>query len=137
MPYTFAVSFVVDLSSANITVDSATDTINVRLPSPKAQYQKLTVDEEKMQKVDWLYPLTPERYASIKNEIEQKLYTESATNAEYLQAAWENATKNMESMFKTVAEQSKDGVTCTIRVIRDDSLAAPAETQESPPPSAT
>ena len=130
VPYSFSISFVVDLSLANVSVDAATDTINVRLPSPVAKYQKLTVDETKMKKFDLLYPLTPERYAKIKSDIEQKLYNECATKPDYLNAAWDTAVKNMESLFKSVAEQSADGVTCSIQVIRDDSLVLPTATDE-------
>ena len=126
VPYSFAISFVVDLSHASVSVDLSSDTINVRLPSPIAKYQKLTVDEAKMKKFDWLYPLTPERYAQIKSDIETKLYNECSTKPEYLNAAWDTAVKNMESLFKSVAEKSADGITCTIKVIRDDSLGLPA-----------
>lgn len=138
VPYSFTISFVVDLSQAKVNVELPTDTINVRLPSPVAKYQKLTVDEDKMKKFDWLYPLTPERYAEIKSDIEQRLYDECATKQEYLDAAWNTAVKNMESLFKSVAENSTDGVTCTIQVIRDDTLAQPAVTvEDSAAPTAT
>jgi len=138
VPYSFSISFVVDLSKAAISVDTITDTINVRLPSPLAKYQKLTVDETKMQKNDWLYPLTPERYAQIKSDIEAKLYNECATKQEYLDAAWETTVKNMQSLFKNIASTSTDGTTCTIQVIKDDTLNLPAATvEESSAPTAT
>jgi len=138
VPYSFSISFVIDLSPAKVSVDLASDTINVRIPSPVAKYQKLTVDESKMKKYDWLYPLTPERYAEIKSNIEQKLYDECATKQDYLDAAWNTAVKNMESLFKSVAENSTDGVTCKIQVIRDDTLTQPATTlEESIAPTAT
>ncbi len=125
MPYVFSMSFVVDLSLADVSVNEAGDTIIVRLPSPVARYPKLTVDESKMKKSDLLYPLTPERYAEIKNEIEQRLTEESATKQENLDAAWKTAVRNMENLFKTIAERSEQGVTCDIQVIRDDRLANP------------
>lgn len=138
VPYSFSISFVVDLSKASVTVDTVADAINVRLPSPEAKYQKLTVDEAKMQKYDWLYPLTPERYAEIKNDIETKLYNECATKQEYIDAAWDTAVKNMESLFKNIAAKSTDGVTCTIQVIRDDAISLPAVTlEDSAAPTAT
>ena len=124
VPYSFSISFVVDLSKANVNVDNVSDTIRVHLPSPSAKYQKLTVDEDKMKKYDLLYPLTPERYAQIKAQIENKLYKECASKQEYLDLAWETTEKNMESLFKTVAEKSEDGITCSIQVIRDDSLVS-------------
>lgn len=125
VPYSFSISFVVDLSRATVSVSDAGDAIIVRLPSPTAKYPKLTVDENKMKKYDLLYPLTPERYAEIKTQIEDKLVQECATKQEYLDAAWQSAVKNMEALFKSVAERSEQGVTCKIQVLRDDRLAAP------------
>lgn len=133
VPYSFSVSFVVDLSHAAVSVDTPADLIVVRLPAPVAKYQKLTVDEEKMKKFDLLYPLTPERYAEIKNQIEQKLFDECRAKPEYLSAAWDSTVHNMESLFKTIAEQSSDGVTCTIQVLQDDSLAEVAQTPSEAP----
>lgn len=138
VPYSFAISFVVNLDQASVSVDTVADSILVRLPSPTAKYQKLTVDESKVTKNDLFYPLTPERYAQIKEEIEQKLYDECATKQEYLDAAWNTAVKNMENLFKSIAEQSSDGVTCSIQVIRDDTLAQPDTTvSQSVEPTAT
>jgi hypothetical protein len=126
IPYSFSVRFAVDMRLATIKVDTATDTIVVYLPSPVAKYPKLTVDEAQVQKIDWLYPLTPERYAEMKNEIEQKLYDECAANQTYLDAAWQAAVKNMETLFAGIASATRDGVTCAITVLRDDSLLSPA-----------
>ena len=126
IPYSFSVSFVVDLANASVSVDG--NTIEVRLPTPTASYHKLTVDEDNMKKYDFFYPLTPERYSQIKNQIEEKLYAECSTKPEYLDAAWDSAVKNMESLFKSVAEQSEQGVTCAIRVVRDDSAVEPTAT---------
>lgn len=138
VPYSFAISFVVDLGRADVSVDTVNDAIIVRLASPFAKYQKLTVDETKVKKNDLFYPLTPERYAAIKTQIEQKLYDECATKQEYLDAAWNTAVKNMENLFKNVAETSTDGVTCTIQVIRDDSLSESTDTPtETATPAAT
>lgn len=139
VPYSFTISFVVDLSRANVSVKSASDTIEVTLPAPEAKYPKLTVDETKMKKYDLLYPLTPERYADIKAQIEKKLTDECANKQEYLDLAWETAVKNMESLFKTVAEQSKDGVTCTISVTQATVIpsASPDQTEVSATPKAS
>lgn len=138
VPYTFSISFAVDLSLADVSVNQASNTIIVRLPSPVAKYPKLTVDETKMKKYDLLYPLTPERYAEIKNDIETKLVEECATKQEYVDAAWQSAVKNMESLFKSIAESSEQGVTCDIQVLRDDRLAQPTTTvEESVAPSET
>ncbi|MEA5145418.1 MAG: hypothetical protein VB041_05230, partial [Candidatus Limiplasma sp.] len=103
------------------------------LPSPVAKYAKLTVDESAVQKYDLLYPLTPERYAEIKNQIEDKLTAEASHNQKYLDAAWQAAVKNMESLFKSIAERSAEGVTCEIQVIRDDRLSQPTETPDGMP----
>lgn len=136
VPYSFSISFVVDLSRANVSVSDAGDVITVRLPSPVAKYPKLTVDEDNMKKYDLLYPLTPERYAEIKTEIEQKLIAECQTKEAYLEAAWNSAVKNMETLFKSIAERSEQGVTCEIQVLRDDRLAEP-DASQSPQPETT
>ncbi len=135
VPYSFSISFVVDLSRASVTVSDAGDAIIVRLPSPTAKYPKLTVDETNMKKYDLLYPLTPERYAEIKTEIENKLIAECTAKQEYLDAAWDSAVKNMEALFKSIAERSAQGVTCEIQVMRDDRLSAP-DTAETAAPAA-
>lgn len=126
VPYSYSISFVVDLSESSVNVNG--NTIEVLLPSPKANYSKLTVDEGKMKKYDWLYPLTPERYATIKEEIEQKLFEECSVKPEYLDAAWTATVKNIESLFKSVAESSAEGVTCDIRVIQGTPEPEPTAT---------
>lgn len=132
VPYSYSIRFVVDLSHSRVSVNGST--IEVRLPSPKASYSKLTVDESKMIKHDWLYPLTPERYAAIKEEIEAKLFAESATNQEYLDAAWNSSVKNMEGLFTSLVDQSEMGKTCDIKVIMDDDILT---VTDSPAPTAT
>lgn len=128
VPYTFTLSFTVDLSRANVSVDTAANAILVRLPSPQPKYPKLTVDETRMKKYDLLYPLTPERYAEIQTTIEQKLLAECSAKQEYLDAAWSSAVTNMQTLFTTIAESSEQGVTCEIQVIRDDRLSQPTDT---------
>lgn len=120
MPYTFSVAYTVDLSRAQVTASE--NAIEVRVPSPKAGYAKLTVDEENVRKVDWLYRLTPERYAQIKQEVEDKLFAEYSQNEEYLRNAWNVAVHNLESLFASVAEQRFLGSLCEVRVIADDAL---------------
>ena len=131
VPYSFSVSFVVDLSRASVAVNGGD--VEVHLPSPVAGYHKLTVDEQNMKKYDFLYPLTPERYAEIKNMIEEKLYKECAAKQEYLDAAWESAVGNMESLFRSIAERSEKGVTCAIKVVRDDTAATIAPESTAAP----
>ena len=137
VPYSFTISFTVDLSRAQVSVENTMDSVVVRLPSPVPAYPKLTVDEDNMKKIDWLYPLTPERYADIKNEIEEKLTAECSTNQDYLNSAWQNTVRNMESLFSSVTSSSEDGVTCTVEVVRDDTLSLPEATEESATPTAT
>ncbi len=131
VPYSFSIRFTVDLSLARVSVDTATDALVVVLPPPQAKYGKLTVDEAGLQKYDWLYPLTPERYAEITGEIERKLTAECSSNREYIAAAGNAAKKDMEDLFGSIAAQSKDGVTCTVQVVQDDSLASD-ETESVP-----
>ena len=130
VPYTFRLMFTVDMNQANVRADLAKDVIQVRLPAPAPASYKLDVDENKIRKYDWLYPLTPERYAEILNEIEQKLYDECVANQDYRDAAWQSAVANMEKLFADVAATSKDGVTCTIEVTRDDTLGQPETSAE-------
>ncbi len=130
IPYSYSISFVVDLGLSRVSVNG--NTIEVRLPPPKASYSKLSVDEAKMKKHDWLYPLTPERYASIKEEIEKKLFDQSALNPAYLDAAWNTAVKNMENLFESIATQSEMGKTCEVEVIQDMQLT---QTTALPAPS--
>lgn len=131
VPYSYSINFVIDLSEGIVTMNG--NTIEVYLPAPKANYSKLTVDESKMKKYDWLHPLTPERYASIKEEIERKLFDECSVKPEYLDAAWESAVKVMDGLFQSVATSSAEGVTCDIRVIQGTPEPAPTVAPETPP----
>lgn len=127
VPYTFQMSFTVDLSKAVVSAEG--NAIQVRVPSPEAGYQKLTVDEGQMKKDDWLYPLTPERYAQIQAKVENEQFTLAKENAEYQQNAWNVTVKNLENLFKSVVEQSDMGSYLNVSVIRDDTLTLPAETE--------
>jgi len=129
MPYTFSMCFTVDLSRAAVSVNE--NVIEVRVPTPQPGYQKLVVDENNVRKVDWLYRLTPERYAQIKQEIEERLFSEYSQNDEYQKNAWNITVRNLETLFQTVAEQSTFGVTCDIRVIEDNTLMQPQAPETS------
>ena len=131
IPYTYDIRFTVDLSQSQITASD--NTILVRLPVPKAAYSKLTVNEDQMKKNDWLYPLTPERYAAIKEEIESKLFQETAFKQEYVDAAWDVAVKNVEGLFQSVAQQSSLEGTCEIRVMMFDPALVPTESPSAAP----
>lgn len=79
VPYTFQISYTgSDLSHAAVSAEARK---YVRVPAPVPGYQKLTVNEEEVQKVDWLYPLTPERYAEIKQTIETRLFEEAKSQS--------------------------------------------------------
>lgn len=125
IPYTFEMRFTVDLSRAVVSVEE--NKVYVRVPSPSAGYQRLTVDEDGVRKVDWLYPLTPERYAAIKQEIEDRLFAQYSANEEYRQNAWDAAVHGLESLFSSVASQSLFGSACEISIIEDESLSAQEE----------
>ena len=126
IPYTYAISFSVNLSQSRVGV--ADHTIEVRLPPPRAFYSKLTVDEAHMRKSDWLHPLTPERYAGLKEELEKKFYDECAGNPAYLDSAWASAVDKMEALFHSVAEQATQDSAVSIVVIMEE----PAAIQPSP-----
>jgi len=131
IPYSYTATFTVDLSHCRISVHA--DTIEIRLPAPAANYSKLTVNEAEVKKIDWLYRLTPERYAAIKVEIEEKLFGEISIKQEYLDAAWNATVHNMEGLFQSIAEQSDMGVTCKILVVCDPSVLNDALPVQDPP----
>ena len=122
MPYTFQLSYTVDLSRAK--VEASGLTVTVRVPSPQASYHKLIVDDAKMRKSDFFYPLTPERYAEIKSQVEERLYGELSQSEENLSKAWDYTVKNLETLFHTVRESGEERVNCEVKVVRDDTLAA-------------
>ena len=130
IPYSYAIQFVVDLSHSQIVAKQ--NAVEVHLPSPKANYAKLTVDEDHMKKRDLLYPLTPERYAEIKEELEARLFAEASTKAEYLDAAWKSAVSNVEGLFQAVLSGSAFGANYDIQVVMDDSVLLAFEATPSP-----
>ena len=128
MPYTFRMSFTVDLSRAQVVANG--NTIEVHVPSPQPGYQKLIVDESKVKKYDWFYRPTTERYAAIKQEVEDRLFDEYSQNETYRQNAWNTAVHNLESMFGSVAEQSRLGNTCQLKIVQDDNAGQPEVTPQ-------
>ena len=128
LPYTFNINFSVDLSKAIVSCEG--NTINIRVAGPRASYYKLTVDDDAMKKSDFLYPLTPERYASIKSELETRLYQEGQSNQQYLADAWDVTVRNLKTLLETVAQNNAINTHYTVNVIRDDTLLnAPVNTQ--------
>ncbi len=130
MPYTFQMNFSVDLSKAQVSCEG--NTINVRVPGPQAGYYKLTVDDNAMKKSDFLYPLTPERYAEIKTELETRLYEEGKSNQQYLSAAWDSTVHQLTTLLESVAQANSINANYTVQIIRDDTLLdAQSTTQEA------
>ena len=127
MPYTFQMRFTVDLSRSVVSAENGT--VEIRVPSPVPGYQKLTVDEDNMRKYDWLYPLTPQRYAAIKQELEDRLFEEYSANDQYRQNAWNRTVYNLESLFSTVTKESLLGAGCQVPVVEDSTLNATAQEQ--------
>ena len=127
MPYTFQMRFTVDLSRSVVSAENGT--VEIRVPSPVPGYQKLTVDEDNMSKYDWLYPLTPQRYAAIKQELEDRLFEEYSANDQYRQNAWNRTVYNLESLFSTVTKESLLGAGCQVLVVEDSTLNATAQEQ--------
>lgn len=120
VPYTFQMSYTVDLSRA--AVSAAGSEVQVRVPAPVPGYQKLTVNEDEVQKVDWLYPLTPERYAEIRQSIEDRLFEEAKANPEYAQNAWAITVRDLENLVMAVVESAGFGSGCTVSVLLDENL---------------
>jgi len=123
MPYTFRMSFTVDLSSAAISVQD--NRIEVRVPSPVPGYQKLTVNDNSVRKVDWLYPLTPERYAQIKQEVEDRLFAEYSASETYRQNAWNVTVRNLENLLRPIADQNVLGSIYVIEIVEDQGVLSP------------
>ena len=121
VPYTYSVRFLVDLSQCE--VSTAENTVEVRLPPPRADYGELTVNESEMKKRDWLLPLTPERFAGIQAEMKKKLFDECAGNPAYLEAAWESAEKSINALFSAVLDELSRDVSFDILVVREDAAA--------------
>lgn len=116
MPYTFTMAFVIDMTQANVVVEGSE--IEVRVPAPQARYPKLVVDEERMRKNDWLYPLTPERYAEIKTTVEEKLVGLYASNTQYVSEAWNRAVYNLEELFAPLTTPGLLSVEYELKVVQ-------------------
>ena len=120
IPYAYSVSFVINLSQCTVAANG--DTMEVYLPAPEAAYSKLTVDDDNIEKRDFLRPLTHQRYAEIINELESKLYLEASTSPENLEAAWDSAVKNMEKLYLDFVQESGKAISPQIKIIRISSV---------------
>lgn len=116
LPYTFQMSFTVDLSQAKVEVEGSD--VRVYVPAPKARYPKLTVDEANMRKVDWLYPLTPERYEEIQRALEERLVGTHASNPQYLADAWNVAVRNLTALFAPLTEPELLSVEYSLEIVK-------------------
>lgn len=123
IPYQFTMHYSVDLSKAHVETEGTN--VRVYIPAPQPGYQKLTVDEDKMRKVDWLYPLTPEAYSEIKLDIENKLYDQYATSSECADKAWETAVKDLGGLLdEAMQSQYSNGLNpYTILIVKDNNPA--------------
>ena len=115
MPYTFTMSYSVDLDKAQLS--SEENKIIVRVPKPTPGYQKLEVDEDSVTKTDWLYPLTTRRYAQIKQEVEDRLFAQCSENADYQAAAWNNTEESIRRMFDTIKQQNTLGFIFNLEIL--------------------
>jgi len=117
IPYTFSVNFSVDLQQSSVRYDEATNAIQVHLPLPEAKYYKLTVDEESVEKRDLLYPLTAERYAEIKQELEQKLYDDVINDEELQNSAWTSAVSETEALYQALLDANEQEASFGVTVL--------------------
>ena len=103
IPYTFYIRYSVDLSQCQFSL--AGTTIQVSVPTPKASYEKLVVDESQVKKTDWFMHLSTERYGQILSDMETRLFTENATRTDYVTQAKENTRNNLTDLFQHVIQQ--------------------------------
>jgi len=126
IPYQFSANFSIDLRQATVQYDETSNEIQVMLPPPTVTYYKLTVDEDSVKKYDFLYPLSAERYAEIKQEIEQKLYDEITNDPELKESAWASAVSETEALYSTVLATNNTAAVLSINVME----TVPAEAAE-------
>lgn len=117
IPYTFTISFSVDMQEAEVAYDAENDVMQVALPRPAVAYYKLTVDEDSVETHDLLYPLTSDRYTQIKEELEQKLYNEAMADAELTQSAWDAAASETEAMYQSLLEANDGAASVSVEVV--------------------
>ena len=118
IPYTFAADYSVDLSSAAVAYNADRSVIEVRVPTPEVNHYKLTVDENSVEKYDFLYPLTSDRYAEMKQEIEKKLYDEIVSDPELAESAWAAVVSEMEALYQALLDGSDTAADFDIEVIK-------------------
>lgn len=127
IPYVFSASFSVDLSVASVLYDEQSNTIQVYLPAPSVNYYKLTVDEESVEKYDFLYPLTSDRYTEMKQEIEDKLYEEVTSDPELKESAWASAVSETEALYQALLDANNTSADFKIEVMEATQALLPQE----------
>lgn len=120
LPYTFSFDYSVELSNAKVETDGST--INVRVPGPTLCNHKLSILDSEVERSGVLVILTPDRYTTIKQELEQRLVEETQSNEQYLTDAWDVTVRNLTNLLSSVARANTIGGGYSIKVIRDDSL---------------
>ena len=100
IPYRFSIRYVIDLSCVKLSGEG--QTIMIEMPLPEARYPELVVNEELVRVKDWLYPLTPEKYSTIKVELEKRLVDRFSAHDDYLDSAWNNAVYQIEQLFENL-----------------------------------
>ena len=114
MSYTFLVRYYVDLSRA--TVSAQEHTIHVQLPALSMGYAQLEVDETQVRTYDFLYSLTPQRYAEIKEEPRARLVAEYAADASCWQKARDAAVTSVERLLDSVAANASTAYQLIVEV---------------------
>lgn len=116
IPYSFSVGFSVDMSQAVVRYDEEKNVIQVLLPAPVVAYYKLVVDESNVETYDFLYPLSAERYAEMRQEIEQKLYDEVSFDPELEKSAWASAVSETEALYNAVLAANDASASLSVEV---------------------
>lgn len=117
IPYSFSVGFSVDMSRAVVRYDEEKNVIQVLLPAPVVAYYKLIVDESNVETYDFLYPLSAERYAEMRQEIEQKLYDEVSFDPELEKSAWASAVSETEALYNAVLAANDASASLSVEVL--------------------
>ena len=120
IPYSFTASFSVDLSLAEVQYDAENGAIQVLLPPPVVSYYKLAVDENSVEKYDFLYPLSSDRYTEMKLEMEQRLYDEVINDPELKESAWASAVSETEALYQAVIVQNDAAGILSVVVLEAD-----------------
>lgn len=126
IPYTFNMEFKADLSKA--TISGSGNTIEIRIPSPYTDNSKLIVDEKRVQKSDFFDPITHKQQEEYYRQIEDKLFAQYSADEECIKAAWASTESNIRNLISSAFQNANKDFNYIIKIIRDDTLLAPAAT---------